>query len=238
MTGGSGAPRPELLRLLNASAAPFPFPNLLRFSLACALVALIACAPKKIAAPPPLPPLPPPSIFVLLPDDRGQTGIVMVANPAGTRELVAPYTALRVPNNATVPIGPQPIDPLTVRQLFGAALDALPAGELAFNLYFTLGATNLAPESEAMLPALLQAVRDRRSTLITVTGHTDTTGTSREANFHLGLQRAAAVAGRLRAIGVDSQSLIVRSHGQDDLLVPTPANTPQPRNRRVEVIVR
>ena len=226
MTGGSGAPRPELLRLLNASAAPFPFPNLLRFSLACALVALIACAPKKIAAPPPLPPLPPPSIFVLLPDDRGQIGIVMVANPAGTRELVAPYT------------GPQPIDPLTVRQLFGAALAALPAGELAFNLYFTLGATNLAPESEAMLPVLLQAVRDRRSTLITVTGHTDTTGTSREANFQLGLQRAAAVADRLRAIGVDSQSLIVRSHGQDDLLVPTPANTPQPQNRRVEVIVR
>jgi outer membrane protein OmpA-like peptidoglycan-associated protein len=212
--------------------------NGLRLLLGLALLATVACGPKRIAAPPPLFTPPPPSLFVLLPEDRGRPNAAIVTNPAGSRELVAEYTALRVANGSTAPSGPVPIDPAVVRQIFGAALDVLPGEELVFNLRFTLGTVNLSPESEAQIPSLLQAVRDRRSTILTVTGHTDTTGVSREANYQLGLDRANAVAERLRAAGADPQSIIVRSHGQDDLLVATPANTPQPENRRVEVIVR
>lgn len=214
--------------------------NSLQLLVALALLAAAACGPKRIAVSPPLPAPAtlPASLFVLLPDDRGRTNIAIVTNPAGSRELSVQYTALRIGNNSTVPAGPLPIEPVVVRQIFGSALDALPAEELAFNLYFTLGTVTLSPESEALIPALLQAIRDRRSTILTVTGHTDTTGVSREANYQLGLDRANLVAQRLRAAGVDPQSFVIRSHGQDDLLVATPANTPRPENRRVEVIVR
>ena len=39
-------------------------------------------------------------------------------------------------------------------------------------------------------------------------------------------------------IGVNSAMIEVSSHGKNNLLVPTPDQTPEPRNRRVEVTVR
>lgn len=207
---------------------------------AICLVALASCGAKRIPAPPPLPapPAPPRGLVVLLPEEGGRTGVVTVSNRAGAVEMTVGNTRVALVDANTAPGAPAPIEPAEIRRIFGAALDALPPPELVFNLYFRLGTTALSAESEAALPALLQALRDRKSTLLTVTGHTDSTGTSRESNYRLGLDRANAVAQRLRAIGVDPLSLLVRSHGQDEPLVATPPNTDEPRNRRVEVIVR
>jgi outer membrane protein OmpA-like peptidoglycan-associated protein len=211
-----------------------------RSCLAISLLVLAACGPKRIASPPPLPApaAAPPSIVALLPEAGGRVGAVTVTNRAGTVELTVANTRVLLVDANTAPGAPAPIEPAEIRRLFGAALDALPPEEIVFNLYFRLGTTALAVESESVLPALLAAVRERKSTLLTVTGHTDSTGTSRDANYRLGLDRANAVGGRLRAIGVDAASIVIRSHGQDDPLVPTPVNTAEPRNRRVEVIVR
>ena len=38
--------------------------------------------------------------------------------------------------------------------------------------------------------------------------------------------------------GLDASLMVVTSHGEADLLVPTPDETPEPRNRRVEIAVR
>jgi outer membrane protein OmpA-like peptidoglycan-associated protein len=42
----------------------------------------------------------------------------------------------------------------------------------------------------------------------------------------------------IQALGVDKSSIFTESHGATDLLVPTKENVAEPRNRRVEVIVR
>jgi peptidoglycan-associated lipoprotein len=212
----------------------------MRVALLGAVLFLAGCGAKRIAAPAPIPapaPAVQASLFVLLPEPDGRASAVSVTNNGGSQELVVPNMMVQVVDVATRPSPPEPIDPARIRQLFGPALDALPPVELAFNLYFQLGTTALSPESEAILAGLLQAVRDRRATLLTVTGHTDSTGTSRDANYRLGLERATMVAQRLGALGLDPDSFVIRSHGQDDLLVPTPPNTNEPRNRRVEVIV-
>lgn len=209
---------------------------------AVCLLALAACGPKRIAAPAPIPaPAPaaaPPSLAVLLPDADGRVGAVTVTNGGGAVELTVANTRVLLVDANTAPGAPGPIEPAEVRRLFGAALAVLPPEEIVFNLYFRLGETSLSAESEAELPALLGAVRERNTRLVTVTGHTDSTGTSREANYRLGLDRARAVGERLRSIGVDPASIVIRSHGQDDPLIRTPPNTAEPRNRRVEVIVR
>jgi outer membrane protein OmpA-like peptidoglycan-associated protein len=38
--------------------------------------------------------------------------------------------------------------------------------------------------------------------------------------------------------GLDASTVEVTSHGETDLLVKTPDETPEPRNRRVEIAVR
>jgi outer membrane protein OmpA-like peptidoglycan-associated protein len=70
-----------------------------------------------------------------------------------------------------------------------------------------------------------------------VTGHTDTVG-SAESNERLALDRAEAIRAELLRVGLDRDLIEVRSHGETELLVPTPDNTDEPRNRRVEVKVR
>ncbi len=57
----------------------------------------------------------------------------------------------------------------------------------------------------------------------------------------MGLLRAQRVADLLRARGVERLGILelqVRSHGERDLLVTTPDATAEPRNRRVEVLLR
>jgi len=80
-------------------------------------------------------------------------------------------------------------------------------------------------------------VKSRSVPDVTVTGHTDTTG-SAQSNIVLGLSRASLIRDRLVAVGLDLSVVSVESHGEADLLVPTPDEIPEPKNRRVEVSVR
>ena len=73
---------------------------------------------------------------------------------------------------------------------------------------------------------------------ISITGHTDTVG-SDEDNVSLGLKRARSVAELFEGIKlVVRERIIVTSHGEKNLLIPTRDNVPEPRNRRIEVTVR
>jgi outer membrane protein OmpA-like peptidoglycan-associated protein len=193
----------------------------------------------QVPPPPALPAPPPPkeNLVVLLPDPEGKSSSISVTNAAGAQTLSQPYQAVRVERPDTAPTPAFPMEQAEVRRRFGAVLDALPAAEIKFALYFTLNSDALLPESTAQIPAILDAIRERRSTAITVISHTDTTATP-QFNYDLGLRRAQGVADTLNARGVDSSILIVTSHGQSDLAVKTGNGVPESLNRRVEVIVR
>jgi OOP family OmpA-OmpF porin len=204
------------------------------------IVLATACAPKRVAAPP-APPAPKQNVFVLLPDPEGKTSGIVVKNPAGAQDLSQAYQAIRVERFDVAPGSPFTLDQAEVRRVFGTALDVLPTPEVLFTLHFDQGKDVLNAESEAQLPAVLNAVlnaiRERRSTAIAVTGHTDTTA-DEQFNYQLGLRRAQRVAGILVAQGVDTSTLFGSSHGYADLLVKTLHGVAEARNRRVEVIVR
>jgi outer membrane protein OmpA-like peptidoglycan-associated protein len=199
-----------------------------------------ACTPKRVAAPP-APPAPKQNVFVLLPNPEGKPSGIVVKNPAGVQDLSQAYQAIRVERFDVAPGPPFTLDQPEVKRLFGAAVGVLPALEVLFTLHFDQGRDVLNAESEAQLPAVLDAVlhaiRKRRSTAIAVTGHTDTTAGA-QSNYQLGLRRAKRVAGILAAQGVDASKLFVSSHGYADLLVKTPLDVAEARNRRVEIIVR
>jgi outer membrane protein OmpA-like peptidoglycan-associated protein len=54
----------------------------------------------------------------------------------------------------------------------------------------------------------------------------------------LSLKRAQTVADLIRSQGLHVEALVVESHGKRNLLIPTPDETPEPRNRRVEITIR
>ena len=176
-------------------------------------------------------------MFVLLPEDRGGDSGIVVKNQAGAQDLSQPYQAVSVERADVAPSTPFTLTRSDVTRLFGAALEVLPAPEVLFVLHFEEGQDVLNGESLAQLPAILNMIRERHSTAVTVTGHTDTTA-SHDFNYQLGLRRAQNVAGILRGRGVNDSDLFVSSHGDADLLIQTGPNISEARNRRVEVIVR
>ena len=176
-------------------------------------------------------------LVVLLPDpDDGAVGRAVVSNPAGSVDLAAARASTVVSENQA----PAPVTIMTeveAQRLFGDVLTALPPAAQHFILYFRFESEELTEESRALLPQILQAVRDHPFPDVAVIGHTDTTGT-RGGNFELALRRANSIRGRLVDAGVTPSLIEVTSHGEADLLVKTADEVLEPRNRRVEITVR
>ena len=124
-----------------------------------------------------------------------------------------------------------------IQQLFGSAVEFLPDAPLHFKLYFVSDSTQLTKESEALLKSLVQEVRSRKSTDISVVGHTDRAGDS-SFNELLARNRAEFVSTLLVELGMESKFMQVTSHGENNPLVPTEDGMHEPKNRRVEVVVR
>lgn len=177
------------------------------------------------------------TLVVLLPDpDTGVTGRADVSNAAGRADLNAPRAAaIAIPARTPGPVTTMSEE--EVQKIFGAALAALPPAAQHFTLYFLFESNELTEESRALVPQILSVVRQRSIPEVLVVGHTDTMGAPK-ANIELGLNRATTVRGLLVQAGLDPSTVEVISHGETDLLVKTPDETPEPRNRRVEISVR
>src|SRR5262249_19611361 len=148
-----------------------------------------------------------------------------------------PYQSVQIESGTKAPGAPVTLSAGEVQKAFGALLGDLPAAELSFYLYFPLDSDKLTAESEALLPRIFTAIQERHCTAISIVGHTDTSGDS-QANYRLGLRRAQTVADILLSKGAVASDLSVESHGDADLLIKTGRGVVEPRNRRVEVLVR
>ncbi len=120
-----------------------------------------------------------------------------------------------------------------------AAAPAEAAGpSVNLTVNFPNGSADLTPEAMAALDALGKALSssDLASYRFRIEGHTDTVG-SREYNRNLSERRAEAVVNYIIAkYGVQATRLQAVGMGEEGLLVSTPEQTPEPRNRRVQVI--
>ena len=191
-----------------------------------------ACGPKRIATPI----RPGQSLAVLLPDsDTRSTGEARVSNPFGSVDLAANRdAALATANNRPV-LGK--VSEADVKTIFGDALSALPPPPRQFTVFFRFESDELTDQSKALIPQILAAVKEHAVQDVVVIGHTDTMGTQ-QANYGLGLKRAMTVRNLLVDAGLDGSTIDVTSVGELDPLVRTPDETPQPRNRRVDIAVR
>jgi outer membrane protein OmpA-like peptidoglycan-associated protein len=194
------------------------------------LLLTAACA----TAPKPTPPSR--DIIVLLPDDQGKTGAIVVSSAGVERRLDRPGQSVTV-ESGSPPGLPTVISRQDVEKIAGPALAALPKPPAKFILYFYHDSIDLTTESQALLRKVFVTIRDRAPVDISVVGHTDTVGKD-DYNSVLSLKRARAVASILRGKGVDPSVLDITSHGKRNPLVPTGDQVPEPRNRRVEITVR
>ncbi len=72
---------------------------------------------------------------------------------------------------------------------------------------------------------------------VLVVGHTDTVGTN-QVNDPLSQQRAEVIRAGLIRSGIAPENITAVGRGKRELLVPTADGVAEPRNRRVEIVVR
>lgn len=179
----------------------------------------------------------PKSTFVLLPDSDGHVGKIIVANSQGTRMLNQPRQSVVIKSKNESPGEVKTMDETEIHSVFGKALDIQPLPPARFLLYFEHDSVRPKPESGRKIPEIIHAIENRRSMDISVNGHADRTGGD-DYNYELSFKRAKQVKKMLEKEGVDPSLITTTSHGKNIPFVPTVDNVPEPRNRRVEVIVR
>ena len=112
------------------------------------------------------------------------------------------------------------------------------ANSVQLMVNFTTGSAGLTPAARACLDELAKALGSSALSAFRfrIAGHTDNVG-SPDENLKLSQARAAAVVDYLaRQHGIAATRLETAGFGQDRPLVEQPAQTAEPRNRRVEVV--
>ena len=113
----------------------------------------------------------------------------------------------------------------------------LPPRERDFTVYFEFDKHNLTPEARRVLDAAIAAAKAGGPAQITVIGNTDLAGTN-SYNQVLSARRAEAVRRYMVEHGIDGNEIDVRAMGETAPAVRTANGVREPRNRRVEIIIR
>ena len=171
---------------------------------------------------------------VLLPEQDGKPTALTVKRGEHVVVLDQPYAAANVGWRG---LDGYQSNPQQVEAKFGEALAAQPRQAEKFVLYFMEGKDEFTEESKRLVTQVLSEVARRPVPDILVVGHTDTVGTD-QVNDALGLQRAQAVRAALISLDIPAGDVQAISRGKRALAVATADGVAEPRNRRVEIIVR
>jgi outer membrane protein OmpA-like peptidoglycan-associated protein len=102
------------------------------------------------------------------------------------------------------------------------------------NITFDTDSYSLKPRFHDTLDSVILVLNEYPSTLITVMGHTDSTG-SEQYNQNLSQQRALSVANYLSNKGVAQQRLAASGYGEAFPIAPNDTEAGRAKNRRVEI---
>lgn len=172
---------------------------------------------------------------ILLPDEDGRVGQIVVRSERGEQRLDSAYAVGQI--DAEHRLSVRRDDAASIEARYGALLDARPPRPLSFTVNFASGSTHeLTPEAKPVLDQLRAAIASHPAPEIAVIGHTDRVG-SVAANDELSLLRAQTVATLLYAAGLQAK-LEIAGRGEREALVATADEVAEAANRRVEINLR
>lgn len=191
-----------------------------------ALVGMASCAASR-------------SLIVLLPDPDGHVGTIRVETNKGFIAVDKSYQAVAIITRQA----PESLSGMTRKQVevkFERALDVEPAQRFRFSkqaFYCRRNSTELVPESVAELSKTILQMNAQPPLEIYVVGHADRVGTEKY-NHQLSRKRAQALEQELVAGGINSKIILVSYLGESNPQIDTPDEVEEPRNRRVELILK
>ena len=178
----------------------------------------------------------PATTLTLIPDESGTVGAITVRSPGDFRVLDQAYQRVTLREWLRHSATTTALSEAKIQQDYAQLLKAQPAHSQTFMVYFSTGSADLEEKTRAIIPQIIEGIKTHMPTEITIIGHTDTTGPD-AINKKLSLERALSVEKVLRA-GIPPHGAVkIQSFGSKGLLIPTPPNIDEPRNRAVEILI-
>ena len=176
----------------------------------------------------------PKETIVLLPNPAGRETAVTVTQGERQVVLAQPYAGARLSRGGAEAFASNAQE---VQVRYGAALAAQPLPPAQFTLFFIEGKDEFTDDSKRIVDSVFAEIAKRPVADVIVIGHTDTVGND-AANDALSRQRAEVVRAAFAARGLASDKVVTIGRGKRELAVSTGDNVAEPRNRRVEILVR
>ena len=170
---------------------------------------------------------------VLLDGHKKHTAIV-VQTQKGSVLIDKPLVGVRVGADESIS-KPKKISQAQLTAMTGDILQTSNQKQYRFVFYFNK--LDLTKESKQELAKMLQTLSSLHQPYINVIGNTDTVGTV-EHNHILGLNRAKKIANYIQNANIKYLKMDLSSESELNLAVPTPDETREARNRRVEVLIQ
>ena len=174
---------------------------------------------------------------ILLPDADGSIGSAVVKTPGQSRTIDGAYAYATVSDTSSGPSQVRKIEENKLTRDYQLVLAAEPLKPVSYILYFETDSTVLIKESQSLVPEIVKTANAREPYEISVIGHTDTAG-SADYNIRLSIERAKAVEQFLTFAGIHPEKISLNSFGENDPLIPTADDVREPKNRRVEIMIR
>ncbi len=180
------------------------------------------------------------SLVVLLPDSDGKIGQVEVTTDKGSQKITQAYYSVQTGAGYDAPSAPAPMEEKKIMEVFGPALTAQPDPRFRFwtgILYCKFASVELVENSQKELGKIINDFRNESPVEIYVIGHTDRVGVERY-NAGLSHKRATWIRDNFTAGGINAKIILISFYGESKPQVYTEDETPEPLNRRVELVAK
>ena len=114
---------------------------------------------------------------------------------------------------------------------------APPPPSKSWMVFFDTNSTTLSQQGSMTVTEAANAAKSMPNSRVAITGYTDTDGDP-AYNQQLSIRRADAVKTALVRSGIAPQAITVNGAGEAGLLIETPDQTKNEKNRRVQIVVQ
>ena len=114
---------------------------------------------------------------------------------------------------------------------------APPPPTKAWMVFFDTNSTTLSQQGSMTVTEAANVAKSTPNARVAVTGYTDTDGAP-AYNQQLSIRRADAVKRALVSNGIAPQAITTNGSGETSLLIETPDQTKNEKNRRVQIVVQ
>ena len=174
--------------------------------------------------------------IVLLDNGKAQNAIV-VTTDAGSSRLDKTGDFVELTKRDKAPSEAGHLSSEEIKSRFDEVLLSAPNRPKTYILYFNTNSVKLTPKSEKLLLDAIASMKKRSPCVVDIIGHTDTVG-SKSKNLLISLKRAKYIESIINDKGIDVLSLTAKGYGEEELLVDTPDNVSELKNRNVEIFIK